>query len=250
MNFLNRRSGFRIIFVSGSSLVGLLLVSVTAQMVLSDEVLKKKPAVVLQASRTTLTYPCWPSAYSSSRSCPTNIDLQVPLTALASGFNKQARYTYTVTGGRVVGEGSKVIWDLSGGGPGYYQARVDVEDSRKRRADASVTVTLAACGDCINIEPCPTLVVNCYDQVKPGTVAVCKVMVGPFSNLVSHSLTYEWSVNASGGEDLSGKIQNHNLSISIPTEGLAGQTVYAKVEVKGLDGSCSGTASSSMVVKP
>ena len=169
---------------------------------------------------------------------------------MANGFNKQARYAYKVTGGRVVGDGSKVIWDLSGDGPGVYQARVDVEDTRNRRADASVTVTLASCGDCVNIEPCPTLVVKCYDQVKVGTAGVCKVVMGPFSNLVSHVVTYEWSVNSSSGEDLSKRISDRGPSISIPTKGLAGQTVYAKVIVRGLDPSCSGTVSGSTVVKP
>lgn len=215
----------------------------------SNGVARKKPSVVLQAARTTITFPCGPSSISHSRSCPTTVDLQVPLTAIADGFNKQARDVYTVTGGRVVGDGSKVTWDLSGSGPGVYQARVDVEDTGKRRADASVTVTLANCGDCENIEPCPTLAVNCYDQVKAGTVVVCKVVMSPLSMFVPQVFTYEWSVNASGGEDLSLRITSVGKSISIPTNGLAGQTVYAKVTVKGLDPSCGGTASGSVVVK-
>jgi hypothetical protein len=246
MNFLKRCRGIQITLFATTA-VFVLLASVTGW---SKGVLGKKPVVVLQASRTTITFPCGPSAYSISRSCPTTFDLQVPLTSLAIGFNKRARYTYSVDGGRIVGDGSKVIWDLSGSGPGFYQATVEVEDSRKRRAEASVRVTLATCGDCINIEPCPTLVVSCYDQVKAGTVAVCKVVMGPLSKFVPQVFTYEWSVNASGGEDLLGRITSHGPSISIPTNGLAGQTVYVKVNVKGLDPSCGGTASGSTVVKP
>lgn len=246
MNSLKQSRGIQIIFVATAAGF-VLLASVSGW---SNGVVGKKPSVVLQASRTTITFPCGPAAYSSSGSCPTTYDLQVPLTALANGFNKQARYAYTVTGGRVAGDGSKVIWDLTGAGPGVYQVKVDVEDARKHRADASVTVTLANCADCLNIEPCTTLVVNCDDQVKAGTVAVCKVVMGPLSKFVPQVFAYEWSVNASGGEDLSGRITSHGPSVSIPTNGLAGRTVYAKVTVKGLDPSCGGTASGSTVVKP
>lgn len=246
MNSRKQRRGIRILFVATAAFF-VLLASVSGW---STGLLKKKPLVVLQASKTSMTLPCPPSAYSISRSCPLTFDLQVPLTALASGFNKQARYVYSVSGGRIVGEGSKVTWDFSDAGPAWYEAKVEVQDSQKHHAVSSVTVTLASCGDCVFIEPCPTLVVNCYEQVKAGTVGVCKVVVGSFSNLVSHVVTYEWSVNASGGEDLSGRIGGRGASISIPTNGLAGQTVYAKVTVKGLDPSCGVTAARSVLVKP
>jgi hypothetical protein len=212
----------------------------------SNGLLKKKPSVVLQASTTLITYPCPPNGHSISRSCPSTADLQVGLTSTAKDFNKQPVYAYTVTGGRVVGEGNKVTWDLSGFGPGTYTATVAVQDSKKHRAVSSVMVKIENCSDCVISDFCPTLFVACYDQVKAGTLAVCTVRMSLSSNLV----TYEWSVNASSGEDLSERISRRGPSISIPTNGLAGQAVYVKVEVKGLPPYCSGIAAGSMTVRP
>ncbi|HLM61340.1 MAG TPA: hypothetical protein VK308_11080, partial [Pyrinomonadaceae bacterium] len=51
--------------------------------------------------------------------------------------NRQLKYEYTVSGGRVIGEGTKVIWDLTGAQPGTYQIRVDIEDNstKQRRTE-------------------------------------------------------------------------------------------------------------------
>lgn len=111
MNRLKQPSIPRIIFHFFTSLLCVLLVSVLAQ----NGVLKKKPSVELQASTTLITYPCPPDGHSISRSCPSTADLHVVLTAVTKAFNKQPVYVYTVSGGRVVGEGSKVTWDLSAG---------------------------------------------------------------------------------------------------------------------------------------
>jgi hypothetical protein len=217
-----------------------------AQQGSANGLLKKKPSVVLQASTTKITYPCPPDFYSISRSCPSAADLQVGLTSIAKDFNKQPLYAHTVTGGRVVGEGSRVTWDLSEVGPGIYTATVEVKDTKKHHALSSVNVTIANCADCVDSFMCPTLVVTCYDRVMAGTLAVCKVTMMPSSDRVA----YEWSVNASSGDDLSERISKRGASISIPTNGLGGQTLYVKVEVKGLDPSCGRFLSSSTVVKP
>ena len=246
MNILKQRSGLRIISLSSIPMLCVLLSSVMTPQGFSDGLLKKKPSVVLQASTTSITLPCPPSDYSFSRSCPSDVDLQVALTAVAKDFTKQSAYVYTVPGGRVVGEGSKVTWDLSGAGPGFYTATVEVHDNKKDRAVSSVTVTIRNCGDCIDRWLCPTMVVACYDEVRAGTPITCKIVMRPLVD----SATYKWSVLTSTGEDLSDRISGGGTSISIPTNVLAGQTVYVKVEVKGLDPSCSGTASSSTVVKP
>jgi hypothetical protein len=243
MKFPKQRPGLRMISLSATSLLCIMLASVMGS---SNGLLKRKPLVVLQASTTKITYPCPPNGHSISRSCATTADFQVALTATVKDFNKQPLYAYTVTGGRVVGEGSKVTWDLDGFGPRTYTATVEVQDSKKHRAVSSVMVKIESCSDCVISDFCPTLVVACYDQVNAGTLAVCTVRMWPGSDLV----TYEWSVNASSGEDLSERISRRGPSISIPTNGLAGQTVYVKVEVKGLPPYCSEAASSSTAVKP
>ena len=215
----------------------------------SNGLLKAKPSVELHASKTLMTYPCPPGAHSHSGSCPTSNDVNAALTSFPKGFNKQALYVYTVTGGRIVGEGSKVIWDLSDAGPGFYTATVEVKDEKKHRALSSLTVSVAQCGDCVFSDfPCPMFFVSCYDQVKAGTPITCKVTVRP--GTVAYPITYEWSARSSNGENLSERISGRGTSISIATGGLAGHAVFATVELKGLDPTCSNSASSSTVVKP
>ena len=246
MNFLAQPSARRIIS-SVVSLLCVLLAPVKMQKGMSTLLSKMKPSVELQASRTVVTYPCSLGFHSVSRSCPTGFDLQVNLTAIATGFNRRSVYVYTVTGGRVIGEGDKVTWDLSEAGPAYHTATVEVHDNNKHRALSTVKVTVQNCADCVDEWPCPTIDVVCYDQVKVGTPITCKVVVGASSR--SNPNSYEWSALDSNG-DASDRISGRGTNISVRTEGLGGQTVYTKVKVQGLDPSCSATASGSAVVKP
>jgi len=232
--------------VSAMALLCALLASIMIQVRASDHLAGKGPSVELRASRTSITFPCPPCMHSRSRSCAADFDPRVKLTAIADGFNKQVVYKYSVTGGQVVGEGSEVIWDLSNWGPGFYQATVEAQD-KKHSASAPLTVTISNCGDCATGDcHCPMIVVNCYDTVKAGTPIICKpTLIGARSRT-----TFEWSARASNNEDLSKTIRKTDEYISIPTNDLAGRTVYVTVEVIGIDPTCNRTASASTVVKP
>jgi hypothetical protein len=247
MNFLKQRSGLRIIFLSAASLLCVLLASVMAQKGSSNGLLKKKPSVVLQASTTLITLPCPTDAISSSGSCPHTAELQVALTSIAKDFNKQPLYRYTVTDGRVVGSGSTVTWDLGGVWPGVYTATVEVQDHKKHRAVSSALVKIVNCPDCVPVcVLCPTIVVTCPEEVKPGTPAVFAAALTGLVDLDS----FKWSVRDSSCADLSERISGRGASISIRTDGLGGQNLTATVEVNGLDPACGRTASCSMTVKP
>jgi len=211
----------------------------------------KKASVKLIASQTSITYPC-PSGYASrSRSCPAQFEA-VRLTSEAAGFHKQATYGYAGTAGQIVGAGSNVAWDFTGVGPGVYTATVEVRDSNQHLAAASVSVTVAMCGDCMIIceLPCPMISVTCYDKVKAGTPITCKVNAQGSSDRCNASVgwspqksVFKWSARSSNGEDLSGTINSNGEYVSIPTGGRAGQTVYATVKIEGLDPTCNSTAS-------
>lgn len=206
-----------------------------------------KPTVVLQASKTSIIFPCPPGSRSTSNDCPSVPDFQIRLNSTATNFRKYSLYVYTVGAGRIIGEGASVIWDLDGVPPGVHTATVEVRDNKNRRAVSSVTVTLSACGHCLTCDGlCPQLFVLCYDEVKAGTPITCKVVM----TAASGEGKYVWSVQDSNGEDLSGGVSSRDTYVSIPTHGRAGRTVYATVEVKGLDPSCSRTASSQTRVKP
>jgi hypothetical protein len=250
MNFLNQASSLRNIFFAVGSMVCFVLASGMLQDGESAALLSAKRSVELRASKTVLTYPCPPGGCSASRTCPTTADFQVSLTATSRGLNKQSVYVYTVTGGGIVGEGSKVTWDLSNVWPGFYFVTVEVKDDKQHRAAATANVTVQACGDCLTdcFEWCPTILVQCYDEVKVGTPITCKVVMQ--SSGRPPAPTFEWSARDSSGEDISGRISGQGGSISIRTDGLGGRHLTTTVKVRGLDPSCNDTASGSTAVKP
>lgn len=246
MNFLKQRSGLRLISLAATSLLCVSLASVMAPKGSSNRLLKKKPSVVLQASTTLITLPCPPDARSNSDSCSSTSVVQVGLTAVAKDFNGQLIYAYAVTGGRVVGEGSNVTWDLNGVWPGFYTATVEVQDNKKHHALSTLTVKIVNCPDCvIYCFLCPTIVVTCSD-VKAGTPAIFTVGGSQSFDLAS----LEWTARDSDGEDVSERISGRGTSISIRTDGLGDRKVTATVEIEGIDLSCGRTASCSIAVKP
>ena len=234
--------------VSASLLPCVLLAFVLTQTSSAYGLLMKNRSVVLHASRTLITLPCPPSAHSISGSCRNELGYEVTLTSETKDFHKKATYTYVVTGGQVVGEGSEVTWELSGVGPGIYTATVEVRDNNKNHADSSVTVTVAACSDCVTPFFCPTMTITCYDRVKAGTPITCRLNLRAPPWI--HVSAYKWSARSSNDLDLSETIKSNDGYASIPTSGLGGHVIYTTVEVKGIDPSCNSTASGSTRVEP
>jgi len=196
----------------------------------------------VSASMTSILRPCTPPAVSASCT-PTGSEVQ--LTANASDpDNDQLLYTWSVTGGRLSGEGKTVTWDLTGVANGTYTATVEVNDGNQHTATGSATVTVAECSGCeIPKPPCPTVSVSCPDSVEfnqPITFTA-SVSGGP----EGFTPTYNWSVSAgtiSSGQGTS--------TITVDTAGLGGQPVTATVSLGGADPSCSTTNSCTTNVKP
>jgi hypothetical protein len=196
------------------------------------------PSVTVSASTSTINLPC-PEG-RTSETCIPSPSREVQLTASATDpDNDTLLYTWSVTGGRISGEGRAVNWDLSGVNPGTYTATVEVNDGNQHTANASTTVTVAVC-EC-PLPPCPTVSVSCPADVQVGSPITFNASVtgGP-SGLMP---TYNWSVSAgtiSSGQGTS--------SITVDTAGLGGQTVTATVEIGGVAPECSRTASCSTQV--
>jgi hypothetical protein len=151
-------------------------------------------------------------------------------------------YSYTVTGGRITGEGANVSWDLSGAAPGTYTASVEVDDGCGCITSSSTTVTIANCPDCVPDLVCPTVSVDCPSEVEdPGTVTF---KANFHQGTPQVSPTYNWSVSA--GTITSGQGTD---TIVVSSAGAAGQTITATVELGGIDPSCGRTASCSTPVK-
>ncbi|MGH9971598.1 MAG: PKD domain-containing protein [Pyrinomonadaceae bacterium] len=197
------------------------------------------PTVSVSPSSSTINLPCPEGA--SAASCTPSASREVTLTAAASDpDNDTLLYTWSVTGGRISGDGREVTWDLSGVNPGTYTATVEVNDGNQHTANASTTVTVAVC-ECAP-PPCPSVSVSCPSDVDQGSPITFNASVsgGP-SNL---SPTYNWSVSA--GTITSGQ---GTSSITVDTAGLGGQTVTATVDVGGVEPACGRTASCSTQVK-
>jgi hypothetical protein len=180
--------------------------------------------------------PCPPQTSSSSCSPSGN---EVTLVANATDpDNDQLLYTWSVTGGRLSGEGRQVTWDLSGVANGSYTATVEVNDGNQHTASGNTTVTVADCTGCVPPPPpCPTVSVSCPTDVEPNAPITFTASVS--GGAEGASWTYNWSVSAgtiSSGQGTS--------TITVDTNGLGGQSVTATVSIGGADPSCTGTTAS------
>jgi len=187
-------------------------------------------------SLTSILRPCPPG--QSSSSC-TPSGSEVTLVANASDpDNDQLLYTWSVTGGRLSGEGRQVTWDLSGVANGSYTATVEVNDGNQHTANGSTTVTVADCTGCVPPPPpCPVVSVSCPNDVEPNQPITFTASVS--GGAPGASWTYNWSVSAgtiSSGQGTS--------TITVDTNGLGGQSVTASVNIGGADPSCTGTTAS------
>lgn len=200
------------------------------------------PTVNVSTSTSSILRPC-PPGTSSATCTPTGSEVQ--LTANATDpDNDQLLYTWSVTGGRLSGEGRAVTWDLTGVANGTYTATVEINDGNQHTANASATVTVADCTDCVAPRPpCPTVSVSCPDAVDLGQpiTFTASVSGGP----EGFAPTYNWSVSA--GTITSGQ---GTSTITVDTAGLGGQTVTATVSLGGADPSCSTTNSCTTSVRP
>jgi hypothetical protein len=203
------------------------------------------PTASLAASATTITMPCRPGTHSTSGSCPATANTTVGLTTTASDPDGDTLlYTYTVTGGRITGEGASVSWDLSGAAPGTYTASVEVDDGCGCITSSTTTVTIADCPDCVPDLVCPNVRPDCpTSEVEQGTPVTFSVSVSGGTPAITP--TYNWTVSA--GRITSGQ---GSSSITVDTEGTAGTSITATVELGGLDPSCGRTSSCTVAVRP
>jgi hypothetical protein len=88
---------------------------------------------------------------NSSTHCSDRIDKLAVFAVGKDPENDVLTYTYKVSGGKIIGEGAKVVWDLSGVKPGTYTITAAVDDgcgfcgkSMKK------TVIVKQCSDCLD----------------------------------------------------------------------------------------------------
>ncbi|MFN2533566.1 MAG: hypothetical protein ABR555_19975 [Pyrinomonadaceae bacterium] len=156
---------------------------------------------------------------------------QVKLNARAvSPGGNSIKYKWSITAGRIIGEGAGVVWDLTGAAPGLYKASVEAQTGNvdgECEAFSSTTVYVNPCAPVQLV--CPAISITCPTNVvidEPITFDSTLSGGSPVSNAA-----YNWTVSA--GNIVEGQGTN---TIKVDTKGLAGQTIAATVSVGGYPG--------------
>jgi hypothetical protein len=174
----------------------------------------------LRASDDSITLSC------PQRETPAKCASVDSITLQAESKGNVLVYKWYVTGGRIIGEGATVKWDLTGVSEGNYIARVDAEYGHSQ--DTSETaVTVSECRYCQFSGGCPRLPVSCPDSVVEGQPLTFTANASPEVS------GFRWSVSA--GKIMSGQ---NTPSIKVDTTGLRGQTVTVVVEGGGIPAEC------------
>ncbi len=193
---------------------------------------------------TRVTTPC-PPGYRPAEGSNCSDDMSVSVTTRASDpDNDVLTYNYTVSGGRIVGQGANVSWDLTGVQPGTYTVTVGVDDGCGVCGTTKTeTITVAAC-NCVPIDApcvCPTVSVDGPSSTtEPGESMTFTANVSGGSDITN--ITYSWSVSAGSIESGQG---TPVITVRAPSDGTT--NVTASVDVGGLCKSCPGDSETAPV---
>jgi len=183
--------------------------------------------------------PCAPGFRSTSGACNDSTSINVATTAV-DPENDVLTYNYTVSGGRIVGTGANVQWDVAGLAPGTYTVTAGVDDGCGICGQTQTkTITIAQCPDCVKICECPSISVSGPAGItNPGDTMTFTANVSGGSQ---DAVTYNWTVSAGTIESGQG-----TPSITVRTTAAeAGGNITATVNIGGLDPSCNCTPTAS-----
>jgi hypothetical protein len=148
----------------------------------------------LTLSDSTITLPCPPGTSSRSGACSDSTSINVS-TVARDPEGDVLTYNYTVSGGRIVGTGANVSWDVGGLAPGTYTITAGVDDGCGLCGRTQTqTITIAECADCARACVCPTVTVN-----GPAGVTERGGMMTFTANVsggTAQNITYNWSVSS------------------------------------------------------
>jgi hypothetical protein len=194
------------------------------------------PPHVFLTSSSSLIMSCPVGQQSLTQTCFTSTE--VTLTADAPDPNgDELLFTWSVTAGRLRGEGRTVTWNLGAVPAGTYTASVEVNDGTGLTANSATSVTVASCSDCgFVVLPCPNVSVSCPSSVesKQPMTFVATVSGGD----PSITPTYQWELSA--GKITSGQGRS---KVVVDVSDLTGQSLTGTVTVGGFNPLCSKVAS-------
>ncbi len=199
----------------------------------------------VRLSETTVKTPCPAgTAPQEGTACTDSMAVNVS-TSATDKENDVLTYNYTVTGGRVVGSGANVSWDLSGVTPGTYTITAGVDDGCGVCGKTETkTITVEAC-ECVAVCVCPSnvSVIGPSGLVEAGD----NVTFTASATDGSGTTNFNWSV--SQGSIISGQ-GSSSITVSTTRE-MAGSNLTATVAVTSdQDCGCGTlTASETAVIK-
>ena len=177
--------------------------------------------------------------------CPDNVSVANPRVRLRAVGNSPdgntLRYRWTTSGGRIEGDGTDVVWDLSNAPPGVYSATVTVESGPAGDPLCTAfTSTRVVVRNCPPPRPfCPNVSIYCPDVVQTGAPVTFTANISGGTPGITP--VYNWKVSA--GTITSGQ---GTSSITVDTAGLGGQPVTASLEVEGYNLECRASCQSSV----
>jgi len=139
-------------------------------------------------------------------------------------------YNYTVSGGRIVGQGSNVTWDLNGVAAGTYTITAGVDDGCGLCGKTATQTVKVEDNEAAPACVCSEIFIDAM-HLKMKTTG--RLFVANLTGPRRAGLTYNWTI--SNGEITSGQGSNA-IRTSRPSEGASPVTVT--VEVSGLDPAC------------
>jgi hypothetical protein len=192
----------------------------------------------LNVSDSEVMLPCPPGRRPVEGSCNDGTSLSVATTA-TDAENDVLTYNYTVSGGRIVGQGANVTWDVGGLQPGSYTITAGVNDGCGVCGQTQTrTITVKECVKCEI--PCACTNVNSVTGPS-GVTAAGDTMTFTANTSGDVDVTYNWSVSAGTIESGQG-----TASITVRTTAeMAGTNVTATVELGGNAPNCSCTNNAS-----
>ena len=188
-----------------------------------------KPANVtaLTVSDSEITLPCPAGKRPPEGQCNDSTTISVNTTAV-DPENDVLTYNYTVSGGRIVGSGAAVQWDLSGVQPGSYTVTAGVDDGCGLCGQTQTqTVRVVDCPNCT--DPCECAMISVTGPAGITQPGESMTFTASASGGSASNLTYNWTVSA--GTITSGQ---GTPSITVATtKEMANSSVTATVDVGG-----------------
>ena len=204
---------------------------------------KKGAIKSIKVDRTFLTNPCprgiEPCGGEPSSSFLVNVQIE-PYKP-----SKKITYEFVATGGKIVGQGKTIIWDLSNTAPGSYWIVVSAKRNGKVITESrSETVNIINAICICDCPSCPVIQIYVTDRtISAGKTVSASATISGGSQ--DNPLTLNWTTTV--GEIVSGQTTNAIL-IKVPP-GTTSKSLDVTLTVGGMDRRCACPNSQSATIK-